>query len=404
MEEEKEFSFGYFARYSLRRWFIVFLCMILGAIAGSVYVISYKVTNYEAWERSVYFNTSEYFDTVTGGESNLQQGDYSKYKDETERAYRLLFVDEPIIKMQVFEFIKNDSNFYPKMKDELEKMNRFFSDFHVTERTSTLVVRYVFDVKNDEQTSARRALVKKAVNAYVEKVIDRIKSDPAFSGNSALESKALRVESVSRTFVNSDEDKTFATNNRPSLTTTIIIGILIGFVVAMVIVLIRYAVDKRVKSVRDILPADKSDVVIAGDDYADAYISLSAKLNAAGVKKPLLASVHKDDFAKKFASGFAEYCQKAGVDVKLVTFGEDGEDWHGYFAGKAGDDDGNVLYVYDGADNAVIEYISVYSDGLCVLLNQGAADKNRFLAAAGNAKNDKYLCTVAYNLSESWLD
>ena len=142
MEEEKEFSFGYFARYSLRRWFIILLCMILGAIAGALYVISYKVTNYEAWERSVYFNTSKYYDAVTGGAENLQQGDYNRYKDETNRVYQLLFVDEPIIKMQVFEYIKNDANFYPKMDDELEKMNKFFADFHVSERTSTLVVRY----------------------------------------------------------------------------------------------------------------------------------------------------------------------------------------------------------------------------------------------------------------------
>ena len=41
MEEQKEFSFGYFARYSLRSWFIILLCMILGAIAGALYVISY---------------------------------------------------------------------------------------------------------------------------------------------------------------------------------------------------------------------------------------------------------------------------------------------------------------------------------------------------------------------------
>lgn len=33
------------------------------------------------------------------------------------------------------------------MNDELEKMNKFFSDFHISERTNTLVLRYVFDVK-----------------------------------------------------------------------------------------------------------------------------------------------------------------------------------------------------------------------------------------------------------------
>ncbi len=223
MEEEKEFSFGYFARYSLRRWFIILLCMILGAIAGALYVISYKVTNYEAWERSVYFNTSKYYDAVTGGAENLQQGDYNRYKDETNRVYQLLFVDEPIIKMQVFEYIKNDANFYPKMDDELEKMNKFFADFHVSERTSTLVVRYVFDVKSDDQTAARRDMVQKAVNVYIEKVIERLKKDPSFAADPTLDVKVLKVETVSRAFVNSDEDKTFASNSRPSLTTTIVI-------------------------------------------------------------------------------------------------------------------------------------------------------------------------------------
>ena len=404
MEEEKEFSFGYFARYSLRRWFIILLCMILGAIAGALYVISYKVTNYEAWERSVYFNTSEYFDTVSGGADNLQQGDYSKYKDETDRAYKLLFVDEPVIKMQVFEYIKDDANFYPKMNDELEKMNKFFSDFHVSERTNTLVVRYVFDVKSDDQTAARRAMVQKAVNVYIEKVIERIKKDSAFASDPTLDAKVLKVETVSRAFVNSDEDKTFASNSRPSLTTTIIICVLVGFVIAMAIVLIRYATDKRVKSVKDLLPADKSDVVTAGEDYTDAYVSLAAKLNAAGVRKPLLASVYTDEFAKKFVSGFAEYCRGAGVDVKLVSFDGKETDWHEYFVKGEFAEDDNVLYLYDGADNAVIEYVSVYADGVCVLLNQGAADKKRFLGAVDSAKNGKYVCTVVYNVSESWLD
>lgn len=105
MEEEKEFSFGYFMRYSVRRWFIILLCMILGAIAGALYVISYKVTNYEAWERSVYFDKSAYFDKVSGSAS-LDQGDYSKYNDKTNYAYRRLFTDEPKMKMEVFELIK----------------------------------------------------------------------------------------------------------------------------------------------------------------------------------------------------------------------------------------------------------------------------------------------------------
>ena len=405
MEEEKEFSFGYFVRYSLRRWFIILLCMILGAIAGALYVISYKVTNYEAWERSVYFNTSKYYDAVTGGAANLQQGDYSKYKDETNRVYQLLFVDEPIIKMQVFEYIKNDANFYPKMDDELEKMNKFFADFHVSERTNTLVVRYVFDVKSDDQTAARRDMVQKAVNVYIEKVIERLKKDPSFAADPTLDVKVLKVETVSRAFVNSDEDKTFASNSRPSLTTTIVICVLAGFVLAMVIVLIRYVTDKRVKSVKELLPADKSEVVTTGDDdHTDAYVSLAAKLNVAGVRRPLLASVYTDEFAKKFVNGFVDYCRGAGVKVKLVSFGDKETDWHEYFVKGESAEDDNVLYLYDGADNAVIEYLSVYADGVCILLNQGAANKKHFLGAVENAKNGKYVCTVVYNVSESWLE
>lgn len=405
MEEEKEFSFGYFMRYSVRRWFIILLCMILGAIAGALYVISYKVTNYEAWERSVYFDKSAYFDKVSGSAS-LDQGDYSKYNDKTNYAYRRLFTDEPKMKMEVFELIKNDPNFYPKMNDEFEKMNKFFSDFHISERTNTLVVRYVFDVKNDDKTAARRDMVQKAVSAYVEKAVACVKEDSELKADPSFADRVIKVEqSVSRTFVNSDEDKTFASNNRPSLATAIVVGVLAGFVAAMVIVLIRYAADKRVKSVRDLLPADKSETVVVGEDYADAYVSLAAKLNASGVKKPLVAAVANDDFTRKFASGFAEYCRSAGLDVELVLFGEGETDWHEYFAkGEKSSDDKAALYVYDGADNSVIEYISVYADGLCLLLNQAAADKKRFLAAVENCKNAKYVCTVVYNVSESWLD
>lgn len=128
-------------------------------------------------------------------------------------------------------------------------------------------------------------MVQKAVSAYVEKAVACVKEDSELKADPSFADRVIKVEqSVSRTFVNSDEDKTFASNNRPSLATTIVVGVLAGFVAAMVIVLIRYAVDKRVKSVRDLLPSDKSETVVVGEDYADAYVSLAAKLNASGVK------------------------------------------------------------------------------------------------------------------------
>ncbi len=403
MEEEKDFSLGCFARYSLKRWFTILLCLVLGAIVGSLYVVSYKTTNFEAWERSIYFDQTAYLEKVSSSAS-LTEGDYNKFSTEVYRAKKLMSLNDQVLKMEAFDAVKTNELFYPDEREARGKMAAFFKAFTVVEKDNSLVVRYVYDVKSDDKTEARQAMVRAAVNAYVEGVIEQVKGDATFSGYVAADEvgKVIKPASdASRVFVDAEEDKTFESNERPGLVSSLAIGMVLGLVIAVLIVLVRYLFGKDVKSVKELLPRDKSQTITICGDEGD-YLKLAAKLNVAGVKRPLLAAVTDDGFCREFAKGFVEFCKAAGYDVELVVFGEGDCDCHEYFVSHATDEK-STLFVYDGGDDGVIEYATAHADGFCVLLNQSVAEKKKFLSAVDSGNNAKYVCTVVYNPSENWL-
>ena len=113
------------------------------------------------------------------------------------------------------------------------------------------------------------------------------------------------------------------------------------------------------------------------------------------VKKLLIARVGKSEGAAEFSEAFVSYAEECGKEIKLVKL----DDWKK----EKFDEDGATVYIYEGAEESEIKYLSSRVDATALVADHQTVTADEFELAV-EACGENYLGVNFYNLTKSYLD
>ena len=385
---EKEFSIGKYLKYVLRKWIVLLVCLVLGVGASAVIGLMSKEKTIHVYEGSVAINLNSYIVAKRGDTVGMLEGEYYNYSNAVNATISSI-VDKNELKSKTYEAVK--SEIYKK-SDESERQQKFSEAFLIKVVGSQVIVSFIYECKTDEDI----ALAKKVVNQWIALASEEIKATDAVY---SLENGSLGVTEAYREYdITNDRYKDIIEiEEKQSLVTLALIGAIVGAVVGVVINTVIYALDKKVKSVEDLLPEDKAIVLNAGAELTDkkALTNLYAGVAVKEVKKLLIAGVGKSAGASEFSEAFVSYAAECGKDVKLVKLTDCKKEKF--------DEEGATVYIYEGAEESEIKYLSSRVDATALVADHQAVTANEF-ALTVEACGENYLGVNFYNLTKSYLD
>lgn len=408
--EEKEFSFKNYFIYIIRKWIALVVCVVVGAAVGAYYSLSYKTTDIAVYEGNIRFSIYDYYAALNGNTDKLGEGEFALLSATADDV--IAVATDPLLKTATYEAMKDSLNF--KTKTDNEKRDKFFAAFKVVKEDRTVRVDFAYDIDNedDEKTA------KEVVSTYLTLAKDNAKEKiVANNPELAEDNKVLTVSDVRQNFDTAEMKDLVATNEKPSIVNCLLIGILGGLVLGVVIDTAIYLFDPRVKSVYYALPAGKDNVISAEKELIGegSFVALRTAIDNSGADKLLISSPAPDGNVVEYAKAFADYLTQSGKKAELTVLSAEDKsaegdaiaDWRRFFnEEKTVGADELKIFVYDNTDKSALGYIGSKIGASCIVLNQATQKCSAFITAVEevSAGDGKYLGTVVYNTTDSWLD
>ncbi len=386
---EKEFSITKYLKYVVRKWLVVLLCFVLGIGAAVIISVISDSNKMQIYEGSIVVNFNEYVEANRVGASEpITDGEYSLYDSNVSTLLNNVINGD--LKNKTYEAVKEEV--YPSLSAK-QRETEFFKNFIVRRDGMTLSVGFVYECRTEEDVK----IAKGVVNEWLSLAIERIKhSDPVFNVD---DNGPATVVEADREYDVSHEDysKLVGDLEGQSLVSLIVIGAIAGLVIGVVVATVIYALDKRIKSVDDLLPDGKNKVLSASAEFAteEAFINLYAAAFDKNVKKLLLAFACDEAKADDFANAFVAYAKECGIAYEIKKL----DDWKK----ERFEADAPTIYIYNGKDESTISYLSNRVEATAIVADHAEITAKQFEAVVCGIKNE-YLGVSIYNVNDSYLD
>ncbi len=389
--EEKEFSFGYFFKYAWRYILVIILCSALGVGVGVMLPTKVTtVTNLEKYTGAIRLNVSEYAALQQSVGAELTEGDYYLYTRQLSQVIETARAPE----VAADTYAALQSSLYPKLSAE-KKSESFYKYLTIEAATDAVTVSFAYDA----QTEADRELAKRVVSLYLENARKNVlEKHPEFAEESY--SDVISVSEIKQDY--KFEEGALKTNQAPSMLLYAALGAVVGAALGVAVLFVVYLVDPRIKTVKDILPAEQWDVVCADDE--DAQTNFAALAKAAGAKKLLIVTPVADELFVTWTDKLSEYLSATGAKVKKVTFEAGNAAWFNHFENAEQETADFELYLCNAAAVGVIAYVSGKADAAAVFADQKSVKAKRLKNTVECTKGCKYLCTLLHNAGRAYLD
>ncbi|MDR0426494.1 MAG: hypothetical protein LBH24_04900 [Clostridiales bacterium] len=328
---EKEISFGQILLYVLRKWFILSAGVVVGAVAGILYSVTFQTTDIRVYESTIHFSAEQYTELYLQNKEDghvLSEAELSLILTKSEEVIGVLTKDT--IKTTVFDQLEREGNFYPK-ETKRERERLFFSNFAVAARGATADIMFAYDIED----GGDETFAKSVVGLYIEKAQItlaehyRLGNPPAGDPEEIEGSELLkRVVKFSAIQENKNTKKfegviNVSTNQRPSLLVSLPLGAVIGLIGGVLAGLVVYFFDPRIKSIRSKMN-DENDRVIGAvgplnDDPSLYFVTDTCRMTK---RAPGVLFVAKETGAAEndFVSGYARHLAVRGEKTLYVDF------------------------------------------------------------------------------------
>ncbi len=393
MTQEKEFSFARLFKFAARYAVIAVLLVAIGLGLGVASALTAKKFNYEKYTGSMVLNLANY--------AAISRIDYTQ--DATvlnaQAAQIIETATSASIKTKTFEALHKE--LYPLKKTEMEKLELFLSALEIKTGTNSLCVNFVYDVNanNDTARTEQRTVAKKVISTYLALAATAVREQHSLLENDQVFEYVFTINRAEQSY---DLTEDFlAKNEDVSIVSRAVIGAIAGAVVAAAVIFALYLLLPHIKSVEDVLPAQKAAVLHTKDK--NAAIALVARAKAAGAKRLAVLSLSKDDDYLIWTNDLVEQLKRSGISVKVVCFTAQDSEWLSYFRSPAIGDADLELYLYNDDITAIASYIASNADLSAFFVNQRKV-KARTLAQSVEAiSGDSYGCTVIHNPNLSYV-
>jgi hypothetical protein len=181
----------------------------------------------------------------------------------------------------------------------------------------------------------------------------------------------------------------------------LLLGGILGAALAAVVVFAGYFLDPRIKSVKELLPEEKSTVLQA--DAENAVLALTARIKAQDAQSILIASLTENAAFADFAERTAAYLAQSGAPVQVIAVDTNNAAWLTQLDG-AEKNEGFVICLCNGASNEVLSYLSGKTDATALFVDHKKVLAKKLRAAASEVGDGAYLCTLLHNVGRAYLD
>ena len=386
--DQLEFSLSRFIKYALRYILVVVLCVAIGLGAGVLLAKNAKQANYEKYTARMSFDITQYA-RANGAVQELSEGEYNLY------ARQLAQVAEaacgPEVAAQTFSLLHGELYVSGHQDDKSET---FYADLEIKPGVDAFVVSFVYNVQNEGD----RAEAQKVISTYLDQAIATVQAKyPEFA--SAGYANVIVKGEVKQDF---DLKEDYLEANSPQgIMGKALLGIIAGGALSAVIIFAAYFLDPRIKSLKELLPEEKSAVLLA--DSENAVLALAARIKASGANRVLLAAPAADAAFAAFAERLQAYLAQTGANVNTISVDTQNAAWFAQLD-QPEQAEGYTLCLCNGAGNEVLSYLAGKADMTALFVDQKKVMAKTLKAAADEIPANAYLCTVLHNIGRAFLD
>lgn len=322
---EKEMPLSRIIIYILRKWIILLIACVLGAISGLIYWVGFQTTDYRIYESTITFDLSKftnmYAESVASGE-NWGEVHYSIIQWSAEDALSVITVDA--IKTTVYD--QNESVLYPNtnlLKDA--KRSQFFSSISTKRNANnySLTVMFAYDVLEENDI----IVAEKVVEDYIKIAMEAVKQHYIGTPYEGKMANNVVVDSgVAENRNNTTIESIFgiSSNLKPSLLRTLIMLAVIGIVLGLCIIIVVYFADKSIKSIVYRLDENNDNLIGAVkrlDIKPDIlYTNIDIAIHKNNIRNFTFLVSGDSDGIKKFVDGYANHAMLIGKSVVMTDF------------------------------------------------------------------------------------
>ncbi len=346
-DEESEFSFKDLFFYCIKKWFIIVVAAVLGMGIGFG-IAALKSTDEESYRVSAVFCSLEVFREnyePIATEGITIEFEYPKLYDSAASEFRRImtetdgiasFVETDTFKTNAAVAFPNKSIDTPKERQIVFNQN---IEMVASGNAFNVGIRGAFD------TDEKRAAAKNLISGYAEFATERVydSNDKLRYYKNGNETGAITVSSPIYFLTANELEKD------GGLLKTALMGFAVGLVAGIIITLIIYMVDPRVKSVSCINVGGELIAKVKQDELKrDAVLRIAGKTK--NDKMLLIASPEYDGFTDALAKAVSHEFAAAGLKTLYVDFsgGADGGEISDFYSGKAISE---VITTADGYDS-----------------------------------------------------
>ncbi len=333
-DEESEFSFKDLFFYCVKKWFIILVAAIIGMGIGFG-VAALKSTDEESYRVSAVFCSLEVFrennEPIDTDGISLNP-EYQTLYDSAASEFRRIMTDTEGIAgfVEGETFKTNAAIAFPNEKIDTPKDRQVL--FNQNFETVASGNAFNVGIKGAFDTDEKRAAAKNLIKGYAEFATERVYDSNAKlreyrNGN---ETGAITVSSPIY-FLNANDLETGG-----GLIKTALTGLAIGLVAGIIIAVIIYMVDPRVKSLAGVNAGGELIAKVKQDELKrEAVLRIAGKTK--DDKMLLIASPEYDGFTDALAKAVSHEFAAAGLKTLYVDFsgGSDGGEISDFYSGKA---------------------------------------------------------------------
>ena len=384
---EKEFSFKNYFLYLVRKWLIIAICVVIGAVGGIIYAFCFSDdTKYEVYETTLRLDLNKYIEMNGGDISNLSEGSAKIFSDNASELIGIAL--EGTIKTATFNAVK-DSIFTKKVNESMTL--DFYRNLVVTKKDHSVTVGYVSQCKNDSDRDKAKQVVTKYIEiatAQMEKIEPLIKEN-----NAILVGEILLNDDIE----NSDYSKIVPTN-QVGVITVVLLGAVLGAVLGVAIATVIDIFDPQIKSVSDIVDGEKAKVISASQQSIteESLNRVVTEISANKHKSILILSPVRTGKALGFAESLAKHLLGYGINA---TYSDISDSWK---TKKFENTNDIMIYACDGIEKGAVGYLSQNTDATCLVVDHVKVNKKQFVEIVNEVKGTYYGCIIS-NITKSYL-
>ena len=397
MTLEKEFSFARFFKFAMRYLLIAVILVALGIGIGALIASNTQKNNYEKYSGSMVLNVTEY--SKIAGIASVDNNTVLS----NQAAQIIEAAASAAVKSQTFAKLIEQNLLYPHTASTLDKQERFNADLTVSANYSTASVQlsFIYDVSaaTAAELEKNRETAQLVIATYLEIAKNAVCEQYVVLGNDDNFNKVFTLGRIQQSF---DLPASVMESNRGTSTVkNAMLGGVVGAVLAAILIFALYLFDPRIKSVEDLLPAEKATALRAEDE--NTIIKLIARAKVANAKRIAILSLSKDEAYEAWTEKLLDYLKKANLNVNAVTFSTENADWISYFQTHNEPVADCELFFYNEGAAGIAPYIASNADMSVFFVNQRKVMAKTFQKNVESISNDSYDCTIIHNADRAYV-